>query len=363
MATAAKRKANKKHDPRFNIYGFNMNRVGDSKNLIFIGKKKTGKSVLVIDYLYHYRDMPFGLVISPTDRYNKTFLPHVPSRFIYPEYSSELLRKFLKRQKRICRKVESHERYRRTVDTRAFMIFDDCLADAKEWRNDKTIAWIFMNGRHVKITFIITMQDPMGIPPQLRTNVDYIFICKEPKRANRRKLFEHWAGIFDTLPFFEKVLLRCTTDFRCLVIDNCSTSYELKDQVFWYKAKLHEGGFRTCYDDFWKDNDLYLPESSDSDSDDEVVDEDSDNEYKRYVQPRNAIQLDVNMKQARRVGGAPMALAARGGSFPSPRPSAPRPPGAARWSRRPTTRFPSGMFSGTSGGAASGGGRRRKLPI
>ena len=39
---------------------------------------------------------------------------------------------------------------------------------------------LFMNGRHWKIILIITMQYPLGIPPNLRTNIDYVFILREP---------------------------------------------------------------------------------------------------------------------------------------------------------------------------------------
>ena len=39
---------------------------------------------------------------------------------------------------------------------------------------------LFMNGRHWKIMLIITMQYPLGIPPNLRTNIDYVFILREP---------------------------------------------------------------------------------------------------------------------------------------------------------------------------------------
>ena len=36
-----------------------------------------------------------------------------------------------------------------------------------------------MTGRHYNILFIITMQYPLGIPPALRTNLDYVFLFRE----------------------------------------------------------------------------------------------------------------------------------------------------------------------------------------
>ena len=61
-----------------------------------------------------------------------------------------------------------------TTDPRAFLVLDDCLYD-NTWTKDKNVRSLFMNGRHFKILFIITMQYALGIPPNLRTNIDYVF--------------------------------------------------------------------------------------------------------------------------------------------------------------------------------------------
>src|SRR5437870_5264279 len=82
---------------------FNMKWIGDSKIILFIGKRNVGKSVLVVDYLYHHQDFPLGTVVSPTDDFNMTYKPHIPSIFIHDEYSPELVEQVLRRQKDICR--------------------------------------------------------------------------------------------------------------------------------------------------------------------------------------------------------------------------------------------------------------------
>ncbi len=237
---------------------FNMKWVGDNKIIIFLGKRNVGKSVLVLDYLYHHQDFPLGTVISPTDDYNGTYKPHIPSIFIHEEYSAELIEQALNRQKDICRNCRLDPKYK-GIDPRAFIILDDCLADGDAWVRDKNIKWIFMNGRHAQVTFILTMQYPMGIPPNLRTNVDWIFICKETKIANQKRLYDHYAGIFSSFEMFRAVLNQCTKDYGCLVIDNSSTSDKLEEQVFWYrvdyKSRPDFDTFRLCYPIFWKNND------------------------------------------------------------------------------------------------------------
>ena len=55
-----------------------------------------------------------------------------------------------------------------------------------------------MNGRHYFAMFIITMQYALGIPPVLRTNIDYVFILRENIFMNRKKLYDQYAGMFPT---------------------------------------------------------------------------------------------------------------------------------------------------------------------
>jgi len=267
---------------------FDMSKIGNDKVIIFIGKRNTGKSILVLDYLYHHRQFPLGTVISPTDSFNCTYKPHVPSIFIHEEYTPELIEQVLQRQKNICKNCINDPAYA-TIDPSAFVILDDCLAE-NDWVKDKNIKWIFMNGRHVHVTFILTMQYCMGITPNLRTNVDYIFICKEPKLGNQRRLHEHYAGMFPCFDMFRVVLNKCTKNYGCLVIDNSSNSDNLTDQVFWYRSEITRpdwNTFKLCYPIFWKNNEKYL-EGKDNKKDETI-------DYSRLTLKKN--QVNFNVKQ------------------------------------------------------------------
>ena len=109
--------------------------------------------------------------------------------FIHNEYNSGIIENILKRQKGVLKQVKREiETYKRSnIDPRAFTILDDCLYDAT-WTKDKVMRLLFMNGRHWKVMLVITMQYPLGIPPNLRTNIDYVFILREPYIANRLSL-------------------------------------------------------------------------------------------------------------------------------------------------------------------------------
>lgn len=230
---------------------FDMTRIKHDKVVVLIGKRETGKSFLVKDLLWHHQGMPCGTVISGTEGANQFYSKLVPPLFVHDDYSPMIISNVLKRQKTIAKKIANDLATRGTtsVDPRNFLILDDCLYDSS-WVRNKDVRYLFMNGRHVHTMFIITMQYALGIPPNLRTNIDYVFLLREPIIRNRRVLYEQYAGMFPDFDSFNQVMDKCTENFECLVIDNNAKSNKLEDQVFWYKANQHSD-FRLCSPELW----------------------------------------------------------------------------------------------------------------
>lgn len=220
--------------------------------VVLIGKRDTGKTYLVRDLLFYQQDIPIGTVISGTEEGNGFYGKMVPKLFIHNEYNSAIIENVLKRQRTVLHQVKKEmEAYKRTnIDPRAFVILDDCLYD-NTWTRDKLMRLLFMNGRHWKVILVITMQYPLGVPPTLRTNIDFVFILRENYIANRRRIYENYAGMFPTFESFCQVMDQCTENYECLVIHNNSKSNKLNDQVFWYKADNHNE-FKLGSREFWE---------------------------------------------------------------------------------------------------------------
>ena len=219
---------------------------------VLIGRRDTGKSFLVRDLLYYQQSIPIGTVISGTEEGNGFYSNHVPKMFIHNEYNTAIIENVLKRQRQVLKQMKKEEESRRrsTIDPRTFLILDDCLYDSS-WSRDKMMRLLFMNGRHWKIMLVITMQYPLGIPPNLRTNIDYVFILREPYITNRKRIYENYAGMFPTFESFCQVMDQCTENYECLVINNNAKSNKLQDQIFWYKASPH-GNFKLGSKEFWE---------------------------------------------------------------------------------------------------------------
>jgi len=251
--------------------------------VVLIGKRDTGKSFLVRDLLYYQQEIPIGTVISGTEEGNGFYGKMVPKLFVHNEYNTAIIENILKRQRTVLKQIKKEmETYKRSnIDPRAFVILDDCLYD-NTWARDKMMRLLFMNGRHWKVMLVITMQYPLGIPPTLRTNIDYVFILRENYIANRKRIYENYAGMFPTFESFCQVMDQCTENYECLVINNNSKSNKLHDQVFWYKADNH-GDFRLGSKEFWE-------LSKGINDDDEEEKYDPNNAKKRGAGPKISVK-------------------------------------------------------------------------
>ena len=233
---------------------FDMGMIADDKIVVMIGKRGVGKSQLIKRLLLQHKSIPFGTVISPTEPANKFYSKLVPPQFIFDEYSPLITNKVVSRQEELV--PEFNEIKERggvpEFDPRAYFIMDDCLFD-NTWQRDKRIREIFMNGRHWRILYVLAMQYAMGVPPILRTNIDFVFICNENNIENRKRLYMQYAGVFPSFEMFCQVMDQCTNDYECLVINNTDRSNDLRNKVFWYKVDQADFArpFRTCADCFW----------------------------------------------------------------------------------------------------------------
>ena len=217
---------------------------------IFIGKRGSGKSTLVADILYYSRNIPMGLVISATEEGNHFYQQFVPELFIHSEYDPSLISSVIERQKKALREEKQN--------SDVFVLLDDCMYDKKMIR-DKNIRGMFMNGRHWKTFFLLTTQYCMDLPPDLRANLDFIFVLRENIIQNQEKLYKNFFGIFPTFESFKEVMNACTEGYDALVLDNTSRSNKVEDCIFWYKAKP-DRKFKIGHPDIWKYNNKYLSE-------------------------------------------------------------------------------------------------------
>lgn len=205
-------------------YGFEV----DGNHRFLLGDSTvTHNSTLITDIMYFMRRIPYGLIMSGTEDGSSFYSNYFPSLFIHSEYKKGIIQTMINRQKKLLKEKSSNPY--------AFLLLDDLMYDKSVVR-DQNMRQIFMNGRHWKLTLLLSMQYCMDLPPDLRANVDYLFILRENIIDNQKKLWKYFFGMFPTLVGFQQTLNACTENYECLVLDNTCKSNSIEDCVYWYKA-------------------------------------------------------------------------------------------------------------------------------
>lgn len=223
---------------KLKIKRFDLKKMAENCTIAMIAKRASGKSYLTREILYHKRDLPAAIAISRTEKLNTFYGEFIPDIYIYDEFDTSILTKIFARQAKMNEDNKKRlENGKKQKDDRLMIIMDDCMASKGTWVKDQNILELFFNGRHHHVSFILTMQFALGIPPEMRSNFDYIFLLAEDFKSNRKRLYEHYAGMFPSLESFEKVFSDITQDYGVMVIDNRVHSTDITEKVFWYKAK------------------------------------------------------------------------------------------------------------------------------
>lgn len=129
------------------IKRFNPNTMTPHFNMFTIGKKSTGKSVLVKDIMAHHSNILNGCVIldSNSQWFYEQFVPNDAIKVGYhPEYIQELY---------------THQSMTKRQQS-AYLIMEDCIC-CDDTANSKETYRVLMNGRSMGITCILTMQYPV----------------------------------------------------------------------------------------------------------------------------------------------------------------------------------------------------------
>jgi hypothetical protein len=170
------------------IQEFTLDEMCLNPSIIMIAKRGSGKSWITKAILYKYSTIPVGIIISPTEKDSPFFSDFFPNTFIFYKYESKILRKLLYRQGLILKKARDKKLKGKFIDPRAICVMDDCLASKGAWAKDPLVYELLFNGRHRQVTYVLTMQFPLGITPELRANFDYVFLLAEDTTSNLKRI-------------------------------------------------------------------------------------------------------------------------------------------------------------------------------
>jgi hypothetical protein len=214
---------------------------------MFVGRRGSGKTFLMQDILWHKRWMPKGVVFSATEDCNEFWSQHFPKSFIYPEYKPEVMANIIASQRVKAIKAKRDPNYKLEP---IIVLGEDIFYNKNEFTKDKSAKYAFLNGRHVLMFLLISVQYMIDLDRNLRNSVDYLFVLQDNVIGNRERLYKNWFGVVPTFEAFNAIMSHFTEDRGCIVLDNTSLSNKIEDCIYWYKAQ-DRGKYKVGSKGYW----------------------------------------------------------------------------------------------------------------
>lgn len=234
----------------FKFKKWDISTVPDNAVVTIIGKRRSGKSKLIIDIMYQKQNsIPFWRVMSETETLNHDFEGIVPPQFISNELDPAEIERLCLRQETIKNLKFQAGNMNMPELTKGLpknhnlgLVVDDCFSNPNVWK-DKRVNKLFVNGRHFDMLLLYGMQNPKGVLPGQRANSDYVVFFREGNPSQRKKIFSEYCesieAIFPNYKRFSQIFAEITRGFKCMVIDMNNITNKPEESVMYYEANLY----------------------------------------------------------------------------------------------------------------------------
>ena len=223
--------------------------------MLIIGKRNSGKSSLIRDFLYHLNMMkyPRVVVFSGTEESNQFFAKIIPKAYIHCGLNQEILQGLVDAQRKVMTSVNEAKGKLGdciNVDTRLVIVFDDVSYSRAACRTE-LMNMLFLNSRHFNISIMLSLQYLVSLSPEGRANADYVLVLKDSVPRSRIRTWECFGAMFQNKKDFFTVLDQTTQNYEALVINNVVASLQPEECLSWYKADIKLPPFRFGSKAFW----------------------------------------------------------------------------------------------------------------
>lgn len=186
-----------------------------NSTIVLCGRRKSGKSRLLRYILAKNKHLFKGIFcICPTEALNSFYKEFIKRENIFESYSEKWTDKLIERMTKINAEKSDKEA------SHVLLILDDVAAD-HNFHASKSFRKLFVRGRHLKITIIITAQYPYMIPPVARVNADYMIVGQMNQQSLEIITSEYLAGDMNRKEFIQ-MYHDSTSNYNFLIINNNS---------------------------------------------------------------------------------------------------------------------------------------------
>ncbi len=225
------------------VMAFDFSSMGPNSLRLFSAKRGAGKSTwasYTSQISQHARVGRF-IVLAGSEKV-KAYWGKIVNPMFVRDPSLELLRQIKKEQNDLIAKyIKKGKPF--PPELHLSIILDDVAGDPSFIKSKELIDFC-ANGRHWECDITICLQYLKMVPPQIRQNIDYIFVLSTANQNMIKMLVEEFVSCC-SIGVLTEIMRVVTKDFGALVINNCNNGAEVLDTCFHARVPIEYLGDTT----------------------------------------------------------------------------------------------------------------------
>lgn len=239
--------------------GFPPDKIRDNRIFLLLGPRGSGKTTMMKTIMWHLRHrVEFVVAFLGTEETVIDFKGIIPDSLMYcgiTSFNTDMISQVISLQENWSKLGSFHEDKNAYRIKSILIVMDDMMVD-NTWLKSSAILELHNNGRHLGISVLNAAQYCMSLPPNLRTQIDYVVVFYSPALDWIDKLYKNFFGGYFTMPDFKKVYAKLTENRRAIVLDNTTKGIEAVDCIFTMSADpnivLNNRPFTMGSDAMWR---------------------------------------------------------------------------------------------------------------
>lgn len=202
--------------------------VDGDQRVVLVDGTITHNSRIMKSFAYEKQSIFAGaLAFDGSNDFNPEIAQWIPPLFVLSGWDLEHHKRLRERQRIALKFLEWPW---------MFVVVND-VEDQRKNLNSAFFESVMKKSRHWKTVHGISSQRVMSIPPNVRLNIDGVFLCRETNQDNLTKLYNNFGSSVGTKQDFSELMSQLTTDYHAMYIDLKDTSGDLTNIVRFYKAR------------------------------------------------------------------------------------------------------------------------------
>lgn len=234
---------------------YSLDQIPPSPTIVFIGKRGRGKTTAMMHIAYHWRKkVPTWLCFSGTDAANGDWSTlRLPQRCVMDEWKPEVIHNLIER--RMAEKYRARKQGQLNFQLEPMgIIIEDLMYDSGKIMKDPWFLYLIMNGRHLNIFLMISVQYIIQLDTDVRANVDLTLMFAENSKQNLKRAYDNFGGPCENIRDFSTYMQHYVDKpGKAMVFDNRTCSQDIRQYMYYWKSdeSVKNEHWRLGSDQFW----------------------------------------------------------------------------------------------------------------